>query len=112
YFNFNREQNLGARLAKSGAAIAIVIAAVFVGASPCAMHNYFIAHEPVMLSAHSGLNFYIGNNPIANGYPKIPPGMRAGQEGMLKYSITMAEIGAGRPLKRMEVSQYWSAKAS
>lgn len=101
-----------AKIPRFAAATAIFIAAVFAGASPCWIHNYFIAHEPVMLSAHSGLNFYIGNNPIANGYPKIPPGMRAGQEGMLKDSITMAEVGAGRPLKRVEVSKYWSAKAS
>jgi tetratricopeptide (TPR) repeat protein len=101
-----------ARMPRFAAATGVFIAAVFAGASPCWIHNYFIAHEPVMLSAHSGLNFYIGNNPIANGYPKIPPGMRAGQEGMLKDSITMAEAGAGRPLKRVEVSKYWSAKAS
>ena len=64
-----------------------------------------------MLSAHSGLNFYIGNNPIANGYPKIPPGMHAGQKAMLTDSITVAEEAAGHPLKRYEVSKYWSAKA-
>ncbi len=64
-----------------------------------------------MLSAHSGLNFYIGNNPLATGYPKMPPGMSAGQQGMLKDSITIAEKAAGRPLKHYQVSQYWSAKA-
>jgi len=89
----------------------LLIAGLFAGASPCWLHNYFIAREPVMLSAHSGLNFYIGNNPIATGYPKMPAGMSAGQEGMLKDSITMAEHAEGRPLKHYEVSQYWSAKA-
>lgn len=93
-------------------AVAILFVGVFAGMSPCWYHNYFIAHEPVLLSAHSGVNFYIGNNPIANGYPKIPPGMRAGQEGMLKDSITMAETAVGHPLKRVEVSHYWSEKAN
>jgi Tfp pilus assembly protein PilF len=99
-----------------------VAGGIFAGASPCWIHNFFIAHEPVFLSAHSGINFYIGNNPIANGYPKIPPGMRAGQEGMLKDSITIAEneiraeAKAGgktidRPITRAEVSQHWSKKA-
>ncbi len=64
-----------------------------------------------MLSAHSGLNFYIGNNPVATGYPKMPPGMSAGQQGMLRDSITLAEKAEGRPLKHYEVSQYWSAQA-
>jgi tetratricopeptide (TPR) repeat protein len=93
------------------AAAALLVAGIFAGASPCWLHNYFVAQEPVMLSAHSGLNFYIGNNPLATGYPKMPPGMSAGQEGMLKDSITIAEKAEGRPLKHYEVSRYWSAKA-
>lgn len=111
-FAFRHEDRTAARWGRSLAAAVILLGSVCLGASPCWLHNYFIAHEPVMLSAHSGINFYIGNNPIANGYPKIPPGMRAGQEGMLHDSITMAELGAGRPLRRFEVSRFWSAKAS
>ena len=93
------------------AAISITLLAVFVGMSPCWIHNRFIAHEPVVLSAHSGLNFYIGNNETSNGYPKMPPGMSANQENMLADSITLAEKDLGHPLKHYEVSQYWSEKA-
>lgn len=93
------------------AACFTVVAGLFVGTAPCWVHNYFVAGEPVLLSAHSGINFYIGNNPRANGYTNVPPGMRAGQAGMLKDSITMAESAAGRPLKRTEVSRYWKAQA-
>ena len=94
------------------AAVACLLAGVVGGTSPCWLHNYFIAGEPVLLSAHSGLNFWVGNNPAANGYPKLPPGLRASQAGMLKDSIRVAEKAAGHPLKRAEVSQYWSAKAN
>ena len=94
------------------AAVACLLGGVLAGTSPCWLHNYFVAGEPVLLSAHSGLNFWVGNNPDANGYPKMPPGMRASQEGMLKDSIRVAEAEAGRPLKRAEVSRHWSAKAS
>jgi hypothetical protein len=90
---------------------AMILAGVLFGASPAWIHNYFIARDPVFLSAHSGVNFWIGNNPIATGYPKFPPGLHAGQEAMLKDSITSAERAAGRPLKRSEVSVYWSQKA-
>jgi hypothetical protein len=85
---------------------------LYIGASPAWIHNYFIAHEPVMLSAHSGINFWIGNNPSATGYPKMPPGIRATQEGLLKDSITLAEAAAGHKLTRAEVSRYWSAQAN
>lgn len=94
------------------AALLSLGAGLFLGTAPCWIHNYFVAKEPVLFSAHSGLNFYIGNNPLANGYPKIPPGMRAGQAGMLQDSITVAQEEAGRPLTRAEVSRHWSAKAN
>ena len=84
---------------------------VLLGTSPCWIHNYFIARDPVFLSAHAGINFWIGNNPYANGYPHFPPGLRAGQAAMLEDSITAAEAAAGRPLKRSEVSAYWSKQA-
>jgi len=98
-------------LFKTLAATVILLAGTYAGMSPCWIHNYFYAHEPVLLSAHSGINFYIGNNPVANGYPKIPPGMRAGQEGMLQDSKDLAAQAVGHPLTHVEVSQYWSARA-
>lgn len=91
--------------------IALVAFGIALGTSPCWIHNYFIAKDPVALSAHSGINFWIGNNPDANGYPRFPPGLRAGQAAMLEDSITQAEAANGRPLKHAEVSAYWSSKA-
>ena len=100
------------RAPRIAGALAVLVAGLFVGASPAWLHNHFIAREPVMLSAHSGINFWIGNNPVATGYPKMPPGIRATQDGLLRDSITLAEAGAGRRLTRAEVSKYWSAKAN
>jgi len=94
-----------------GAAAALIFIGIGIGTSPCWLHNYLIAKDPVFLSAHSGVNFWIGNNPLATGYPRFPPGLHAGQKAMLEDSITTAEKAAGRPLKRSEVSAYWSDKA-
>jgi tetratricopeptide (TPR) repeat protein len=88
--------------------MAVLLGGVLLGASPAWIHNYFVAHDRVFLSAHSGVNFWIGNNPVATGYPKFPPGLHAGQEAMLKDSITTAEKAVGRSLKRSEVSAYWA----
>lgn len=84
---------------------------VGLGLAPCAAHNYFVAHDRVLLSAHSGINFWIGNNPYATGYPRIPPGLHAGQEAMLQDSIDVVENNAGHEVKRSEVSDFWAAKA-
>jgi TolA-binding protein len=92
--------------------IVLTLIGVGIGTAPCWIHNYFVAHDPVFLSAHSGINLWIGNNPDANGYPRFPPGLHAGQAAMLQDSITQAESAAGRGLKHSEVSAYWSAKAT
>jgi hypothetical protein len=99
------------RLRNLAAASALIGVGVLAGTAPCWIHNYFIAKDPVLLSAHSGLNFYVGNNPLSNGYPQMPSGMRAGQHGMLKDSITIPEHITGRALKYSEVSAFWSRKA-
>ena len=98
-------------LLAKGAAAVLALVGIGIGASPCWIHNYFVARDPVFLSAHSGVNFWIGNNPLATGYPRFPPGLHAGQKAMLEDSITTAEKAAGRSLKRSEVSAYWSDKA-
>ena len=92
-------------------AVALLFVGVGIGTAPAWIHNFFVARDSVYLSAHSGVKLWIGNNPAATGYPRFPLGLRAGQQAMLKDSITGAEAAAGRPLKRSEVSEYWSAKA-
>ncbi len=94
------------------AAAALLFIGIGAGTSPCWLHNYAAARDPVFLSAHGGVNFWIGNNPVATGYPNFPPGLHAGQEAMLKDSIKIAEAAAGHSIKRSEVSGYWSAKAN
>jgi tetratricopeptide (TPR) repeat protein len=101
-----------ARAPRIAGAIAILVGGIYVGASPAWLHNHLVAHEPVMLSAHSGINFWIGNNPTSTGYPKMPPGIRSTQEGLLRDSITLAEEAVGRKMTRAEVSKYWSQQAN
>ena len=89
----------------------LLFAGTGIGTSPCWIHNSFVARDPVFLSAHSGINFWIGNNPAAKGYPNFPAGMRAEQASMLQDSTTLAETEIGHPLRRSEVSAFWSTKA-
>ena len=107
-FVFNKEAG---RWRRATTCIGVLLLGLVIGTSPCWIHNYFIARDPVVLSAHSGINFWIGNNPEANGYPRFPPGLRAGQAAMLHDSIDKAEAAAGHSLKHADVSAYWSTKA-
>ncbi len=103
----NRPTQLPSRVV----AVLLLLVGVGVGTAPCWIHNSLVACDPVFLSAHSGINFWIGNNPAANGYPNFPAGMRAEQASMLQDSTALAETEIGHPLRRSEVSAFWSGKA-
>ncbi len=96
---------------RNGLALAVVAAGLALGTAPAWGHNVFIARDPVFISAHGGLNFWIGNNPEANGYPKIPSALPSDQAALLQESIHLAERSAGHFLPRSQVSNYWSARA-
>jgi Tfp pilus assembly protein PilF len=92
------------------AAAALFLLGLALGTAPCWAHNVFVARDPVFLSAHSGINLWLGNNPDATGYPRFPA-LHAGQTSMLRDSLHLAESALGRSLKRSEVSAYWTDKA-
>jgi tetratricopeptide (TPR) repeat protein len=100
----------GAAAPKRIATVAALLCGLGLGTAPCWVHNALVANDPVFLSAHSGINLWLGNNPDATGYPHFP-GLHAGQTSMLRDSVRIAESAAGRSLKRSEVSAYWSEKA-
>ena len=107
------DRPLRTRVPRALAAALILFAGVIAGCSPVLIHNRFVADDrALVLSAHVGLNLYMGNNALATGYPKIPPGLSASQEGLLRDSITLAEREAGHKLLRVEVSKHWSDKAN
>ncbi len=96
---------------RAAAACVWVLLGIVVGTSPCWIHNYYIAKEPVIFSAHGGINFYLGNQPDASGYPKMPLGMDASQSGLREDSQRLPEEALGRKLTRTEAGQYWSKLA-
>jgi hypothetical protein len=91
--------------------VVIAVAGVLFGTAPCWICNAVVAQDPVFLSAHSGINFWIGNNPEANGYPKVPHGLPSDSDALLRQSIASAESAEGHPLQRSAVSAFWSIKA-
>ena len=99
------------RAGRWAAAVACAIAGTGIGTSPCWIHNYFIARDSVFLSAHAGLNFWIGNNPSSNGYPQVPPPLKATDRGMLADSFAWPPRWLHRPMKRGEISRFWSDRA-
>jgi hypothetical protein len=77
---------------------------------PVTLHNALVGHDFVPIASQGGVNFYIGNNPVADGYTAIVPGTRATWWGGHDAAVAIAEHARGRALRASEVSRYWTAE--
>lgn len=88
-------------------AAAIFAAGVVVALLPVAMRNVVVAGEWSPVSSHGGLNFYIGNNPHADGTYSGVPGITPNMAGQQEDARRAAQQAAGRALDDGEVSAHF-----
>ncbi len=69
--------------------------------------NWKAGGDRVFLTAHGGINFFIGNNPYARGVFEPPPILRSGGATLQRDAETIARRALGRALKPSEVSSFW-----
>ncbi len=71
--------------------------------------NLAVSGEPVLISLNGGVNFYLGNNPEADGTFHIPDrsGLLNRPEGLFTSARAQAEKAAGAPLGAAAVDRYW-----
>jgi Flp pilus assembly protein TadD/4-amino-4-deoxy-L-arabinose transferase-like glycosyltransferase len=75
------------------------------------LFNVLSSGEGVLLTAHSGINFYIGNNPGADGTYVGVRGIGGSPVDQVSDAAALAEEALGRELSAAEVSSYWSGRA-
>jgi len=85
-------------------ALALGLALVIV---PVTMRNYVIGGEWVLTTSQGGANFYIGNNPLADGRYVTLPFVRANPRWEAEDFKAEAEKRSGRELRPSEVSSFW-----
>jgi tetratricopeptide (TPR) repeat protein len=78
---------------------------------PVTARNYLVGRDVVLVASQGGVNFWIGNNPKADGNLAVVPGTRADWWGGYRDSIALAETEAGRKLSPSEVSRHYARKA-
>lgn len=87
------------------------MAGVLAVISPVTISNYFSSRDFVLISSQGGINFYMGNNPDADGRSPQPPGRVTGHGQFLDdaylASLVLAEEAAGTRLKPSQVSRFW-----
>ena len=99
-----------APLLRKCAAIGIVFGCVLLAVSAVLLRNLNVAQDPVLLTAHGGINFYIGNHAGANGRFESLFSKHTSSEQLLQESKAAAEKEMGRTLKAGEASQFWFRK--
>ncbi len=77
---------------------------------PVALHNAIVGHDFVPIASQGGVNFFIGNNPVADGFTAIVPGTRPTWWGGHDDAVALAERARGRALRASEVSRYWTGE--
>ena len=79
--------------------------------SPVTVKNYMASGEFVLITAHGGETFYVGNNPEADGTCKHPdfvmPNTIKGHEDFRREASRLL----GRELSLSESSRYWFGRA-
>jgi len=83
----------------------------FVVILPVTIRNYVDTKDFVLISSQGGINFYVGNNPDADGRTAQAPGIAEAHgeflDNMWLVSVKHAEETTGKRLMPSQVSQFW-----
>ncbi len=79
--------------------------------SPVLVRNWVVGRDLVPVASQGGLNYYLGNNPHADGMAAVAPEFRRTWEGQIADSNRLAELAEGRTLKPSGISRYWYRRA-
>jgi len=99
--------NVRRGLRESARTLVPIVMGIILFILPVTVRNAVVGNDLVLIASQAGVNFFIGNNPRADGVTAVVPGTRATWWGGYEDSIRMAEEALGRTLKPSEVSDYW-----
>jgi tetratricopeptide (TPR) repeat protein len=99
------------RVAAFARRCAALLAGVALALAPVALRNGLVGGDYLPTTSQGGVNFYIGNNPRADGtYRPVSPGKQI-PELERQQALRIAERALGRRLTPAEASRFWLGKA-
>jgi tetratricopeptide (TPR) repeat protein len=87
------------------------LAALVLTIAPVTLRNWIVGHDLVLVSSNGGVNFFIGNNPEADGSFFAPPASGLQDPWLYESSIAVASKALGHTAKPSEASSYWTDRA-
>ncbi len=100
-----------AELKRAFAYIGCVSVGCLMVIGPITVRNWVVGGDLALIATQGGVNFYIGNNPEADGRTAVVPGTPGGWWEGYHATIDRAERALGRELKPSEVSRYYFSEA-
>jgi len=92
-------------------ALAVFAVGIAVPILPVTAYNVVRGGDTVLIASQGGLNFYLGNNPNANGWSATAPEFPKDWWGGVNTAAAIAERAAGRELHPSEIDRYWYGRA-
>lgn len=102
------ERPVGSRLRWTG--VWLMAAGLATAILPVTIHNLVRGGQPVVIAASGGVNFFIGNNPYADGRVAFLPGAPADWQGELADATALATRETGRPMTALAADRYFLGK--
>ncbi|UCD16408.1 MAG: glycosyltransferase family 39 protein [Candidatus Zixiibacteriota bacterium] len=97
------------RIGRGSMSAAVMLLAISLAIVPVALRNRLVGDDLVLISSSGGVNFYIGNNPDADGLSAaMPPPLGAGWR--MRDIKHLAEQETGLKMKPSEISAFWTGK--
>lgn len=106
-----RAQLVQSHVRRGLVACALLVAGLLLLLAPIAVRNVAMTGEPLLTSFQGGVNFWIGNNPDADGTYRPLVAGRQVPERERAEAVRLAEQERGRRLSPREVSLYWLHRA-
>lgn len=91
--------------------VAALAAGAAIVIAPVALRNLVVTGELVLVAAHGGFNFFVGNNPEADGTYRSVEGVTPSSVRQQADARVVAEAALGRTLSDGEVSSYFYRRA-
>lgn len=85
----------------------LTLAGLVLAIGPVTVRNLLVGRELILIAWQGGYNFYIGNNPGADGRTAILPGTKKSWQGGYNDARRLAEESKGRPLSSAGIDRYW-----
>jgi len=88
---------------------------VLIAIAPVTIRNLAVTGDFILISSQGGVNFYIGNNPVANGLSMRMPEVELSEDLSWRQFQPATDAAArrlaGKDLTQAEISSFWTDRA-